>query len=358
MKIVLTIGGLVYGGAERVMSNLANSFAESGHETTLITIHSKDPAYQLNENITFINGLNWKGKLSFFSVCKEYRNLIKKTKPDVILTFLTQVNEFVLFSTLGMSVPVIVSERNDPAHSAPSRFRRVVRRLLYPYADGVVFQTEDAKNYFNGMKIKSSKIIQNPIFISPEELTNNNAAEKMIITAGRLTEAKNQKLLIDAFADIADAYPEYKLVIYGEGNLRSELESRVEEYGLENRITLPGNTDKLHHYMKHSEIFVLSSNYEGMPNVLMEAMSCGMACISTDCPCGGPRFLIEDGKNGLLVPVGDEESLSGALEKLLNCNELRYDIGINAKKIYDNLNPEIICKKWENYLFEVSKKGI
>lgn len=350
MKVVLTIGGLVFGGAERVMSNIANYLAQQGHEVMLITVHKREPAYELDKRIIFVNGLNWRGRLSFFNVCAEYRKKVKTYKPDAILSFLTQINEFVLFATRGLGIPVVVSERNDPDHSATTKLRKWIRRISYPMASGVVFQTEEAMHYFDDINLQSELIIPNPIYIEEDIIGLQLCRKKEIVSAGRLFGAKNHKMLINSFAKIAQDYPEYNLTIYGEGELRGELEALVQSLHLEGRIFLPGSTKELHLKMKEAEIFVLSSDFEGMPNVLMEAMACGMACISTDCPCGGPRYLIDNGVNGILIPVGGSDELEETLRSLIDDPDKRKHMGNKAKNIYENLKPEIICKKWENYL--------
>lgn len=355
MRIVLTIGGLVFGGAERVMSNIANYLVEQGNDVMLITIHKRKPAYDLDNRIEFINGLNWRGKLSFAKICVEYRKIVQDYRPNVILSFLTQVNEFVIFATRGLKIPVIVSERNDPSRSATTKLRKAIRRLLYPMAEGVVFQTDDAMHYFDDFKLKNCRVIPNPIFLENELIGANLKRKKKIITAGRLFEAKNQKLLIEAFSRISNDYPEYTLTIYGDGELREELKAKIGSLQLQEKIFLAGSTSELHLKMKEAELFVLSSDFEGMPNVLMEAMACGMACISTDCPCGGPRYLIKNGKNGILIPVGGIDELENSLRLLINDSYMRNYIGMEAEKIYDNLKPEMVCRKWEQYLKEIAK---
>lgn len=355
MRIALTIGGLVFGGAERVMSNIANYLVEQDNEVMLIAVHNREPAYELDSRIVLVNGLDWKGKLSFVKVCAEYRKKVREFKPDIILSFLTQINEFVLIATLGLRIPVVVSERNDPEHSATTKMRKIIRRMLYPMASGVVFQTDDAMHYFDDLKLKSKQVIPNPVYIEEELIGLSFDRKKEIITAGRLFEAKNQKMLIEAFSKIAKDYPEYILTVYGEGELRRELETQIRSLQLQDKVFLPGSTKELHMKMKKAELFVLSSDFEGMPNVLMEAMACGMACISTDCPCGGPRYLIENGKNGMLIPVGGVKELEHCLRKLINSSDMRKCMGIEGEKIYDVFKPEIICKQWEQYLMEMAK---
>ena len=139
-------------------------------------------------------------------------------------------------------------------------------------------------------------------------------------------------------------------MIYGEGDKRGELEKLVEELGLKDRISLPGNIRNIADEMEKNSLFVLSSDFEGMPNALMEAMALGLPCVSTDCPCGGPRYLIKNGENGVLVPVGDADALAEAMKKMLHDEDLRIRIGNNARTIQTRLSPEKIYGQWESYI--------
>jgi glycosyltransferase involved in cell wall biosynthesis len=183
-------------------------------------------------------------------------------------------------------------------------------KYLYKKADGFVFQTEDAAKYFEGIIKCDSKIIPNPINPKFIKEPYKGEREKNIVTVGRLESQKNQKMLIEAFGKIESKYPEYSLLIYGDGSKKEELQDLIKEKGLENKVILKGKIDDVENVIDKAKMFVLSSDYEGMPNALMEAMALGLPCISTDCPCGGPRYLMENGKSGLLVPVGNSDAMA------------------------------------------------
>ena len=174
----------------------------------------------------------------------------------------------------------------------------------------------------------------------------------MIVAAGRLDENKNHAMLIHAFSRIAGEYPNMQLVIYGEGELREQLTKLIKEKELEERISLPGSIDNVADEIGRAKIFALTSNTEGMPNTVIEAMVLGTPVISTDCPCGGPAMLINDGENGLLVPVGDAYALADAMRKLLADEGLAQKISENALKLADELDPEKVDREWMEYLFE------
>ena len=175
----------------------------------------------------------------------------------------------------------------------------------------------------------------------------------MIVSAGRLAPQKNQKMLITAFSKIANQYPDYNLTIYGEGALRQFLEQQISDLGLQERVFLPGNITDLHTQIKTSAFFVMSSDFEGMPNALIEAMALGLPCISTDCPCGGPKTLIREKENGLLIEVGDSDALADAMATLIENQSLAFEMGQNAVAIRDRLSMEMIGKEWVAYFTDV-----
>ena len=194
--------------------------------------------------------------------------------------------------------------------------------------------------------------MKNPL--SPTFVGRKPAAQRdnVIVAAGRLDENKNHAMLIHAFSRIAGEYPNMQLVIYGEGELREQLTKLIKEKELEERISLPGSIDNVADEIGRAKIFALTSNTEGMPNTVIEAMVLGTPVISTDCPCGGPAMLINDGENGLLVPVGDAYALADAMRKLLADEGLAQKISENALKLADELDPEKVDREWMEYLFE------
>lgn len=350
MKFLFVIGALTRGGAERVISNLANHFVEIGDDVTIITLSKKDISYEIDSSVDIINGINGNGQL--MTILK-LRKIIKNTKPDIALSFLTHINIATIIATIGLNIPVVVSERNDPKKMPPEISRKILRRLIYPVADGFVFQTKKSQEYFSKGIQRKSTIIPNPIFLNSRsnDLKNKN---KEIVTVGRLVPHKNQQMIIRSFARIEKDFSDYTLHIYGDGDQREELNKLINKLNLKKKIFLHGETSLVHNKIRDSEIFILASDFEGMPNALMEAMALGLACISTDSPSGGPEFLIDNNKNGILIPVRDEDKLTEALHLLLHDKILREKISENAKEIYHSINPEEIYTEWRNYLTKIS----
>lgn len=351
MKIMCVGCSLVYGGAERVLTNLVNHFSQK-HEVVFVTLLHRDQIpYPINENVTVVNGLEFGPKIQAIF---KLRKLIRGEKPDVILSFLTHVNITTLIAGFSTGVPIVVSERNDPSKEK-SRIRRVLRDITYLFADGIVFQTEDAKNYYRSVYRKRSAVIPNPIYVSAENIQYVcQKRKKEIVAVGRLSEQKNFGMLIHACEPVLRRHPDFSLVIYGEGPLRGQLEELIQELEMEGRVCLYGQTSELHTLIRDSELFVMPSNYEGMPNALMEAMALGLCCVSTDCPVGGPRMLIDSGVNGWLIPVGDRDALSRKILELLDDGEERKALGEEARKIIQTFSPERVYQEWELYLRKVS----
>lgn len=360
MKILFCIGNLLKGGAERVAANLCNYLIKE-NEITIVTTKGKKSEYELDKKIKVESLESEETNKNFIlkniDRLKVLKEIVKAEKPDIIISFLPEPTYRILFlKFFNRKLKVIVSVRNDPKIEYKSTISRITMKVLYPLADGFVFQTKEAQEYFNKKIQKKSAIIPNPI---KEEFIcepYNGEREKIIVSVGRLEEQKNQKMLIDAFSKLPEKFNEYKLIIYGEGSLRGSLEEQVEKLNLVNRVLLPGQVNNVKEKIYKASLFVLSSNYEGMPNALMEAMVLGIPSISTDCPCGGPKFLINNNENGMLVKINDTKELKETVIKVLQDEKLRKKIGNKSTEIKIQLNPKKINQKWYEYVEKIAKK--
>ena len=360
-KLVFVIPTLTHGGAERVMSNLANQFSCHGYKVTFVLQKKVDDEYPTNPDIkkvylTFRDIGNYYINLLILLI--KMRKAIIKESPDIALSFLDKCNQYFLLSTIGIKrFKRFSSVRNIPELECSTAIKKIVVQLLFPKATGIILQTKDAEKWFAERNIRiNSKIIPNQV---AEQFFDRefHGERKNIVTVGRLDEQKNQKLLIEAFAKIKNETNE-NLYIYGEGPLRQELESLVSELGLSGRVFLPGLITDVPETIIGSRLFVLPSDFEGMPNALLEAIALGVPSISTDCPCGGPKEIIENKKNGFLVPVGDVDALAEKMKYVLSLpdNELEA-ISANAKKSADRYRPENVFKQWEEFLCSTDGKG-
>lgn len=357
MKIAFCIGQLTKGGAERVVCNLANCFSKTD-DITIISLRNDKPAYEIDKkiNVIFLDREK-KNKITKNLIRrKELKKILRKNNFDAIICFLPEPSFLVLSLKKLITSKIIVSVRNDPKIEYSSFIYNFLMKKLYTKADGFVFQTRDAQKYFVNEIQKKSKIILNSI--NPSFLINNKAEKRdnKIVSVGRLEEQKNQKNLILAFSNISKKYQNYKLIIYGEGSLRKELEDLISEKKLNDRVYLPGISDNIKDEIKNASIFVLPSNYEGLPNSLMEAMVLGVPCISTDCPCGGPKTLIQSGVNGILIPVNNVQALEKSIEDLLENDKLTKKISKESAKIAKILDPKVINKEWYDYIKKVTKE--
>lgn len=358
MKIVCFIQGLKSGGAERVMSVLCNSMADKGHEVVLgITEKMDDIAYSISEKVQIKDITVGSGSVVTrrFRSIKNMRRLMRAEKPDVVISFITRTNVYAILASRFLNVPVIVSERNDPRVDPKGKIMRVARKLIYPFANGIVFQTSYAKDCFCKRIRKKSTVIFNPVSDEVLAIDIDKPRDKKIITVCRLEPQKNVEMLIDAYNGLSRECG-YDLEIYGVGNLHEKLDNKIKSMGLESKVRLMGYTPKAIEEMARSEIFVLPSNYEGMPNALIEAMCVGCVCIATDAPAYGAREFIISEKNGILIEVGDTKGLTSALQRVMSDEKLRKEFGENAKEVYKNVATDKIVYRWLEYIDRVCNK--
>lgn len=345
MKILIAIGAPSIGGAQRVAFNLAEWFNNQSdcHATIVSLLPAKGERYDTSS----LEIIELKGRNNIVL----FRRIVKSQRPDIVLTMTVPLCVYTVPALAGINVKHVISERTAPSRTATKGLTRTLSRLLMRMADGYVFQTKEARDFYGGMIAKHSAVIPNPLFnVAKMPLIQFNGVDsKTIVTVGRLNEVKNHQMLIRAFNDISEKFPDYKLIIYGAGPERKRDVDIVEELGLKGRAILPGATNNIVEAIYNASMFVLTSNYEGMPNALMEAMALGLPCVSTDCPSGGPRELIQDKINGLLIPVKDSEALSSAISYLIENPHKAKAMGLQAMNIRESHSMELICRKWYNY---------
>lgn len=358
--IAFYISSLTAGGAERVISNLANEFAAQGYEVFMLTDTMEDKEYhRLDGRVrrVVLPRSEEKGRIvNALGRIQKLRSAVKETRASILVSFIGKSNIRAVLATRFLKTSVVVSVRSAPAREYPTRLMRVLAKVLFRMADGVVFQTEEAQRFFSKGIRRKSAILMNPLhsdFIR-ERYTGERRQE--IVTVGRLHGVKNHEMLIAAFANVSGDYPALTLRIYGDGDRKEKLRSYIEELSMQGRVVLEGDQSGVADRIEASRIFILSSNVEGMPNALLEAMALGLACISTDCPCGGPRTVIRDGKNGLLVPVGDTGALERAIRRILDDPDLEERLGTHAAEIKQELAPERVNKMWMDYIAQCSTK--
>lgn len=342
-KITFVTGAMGRGGAERVISLLANYYSDMGWNVSICMLLHPTVAYELLDNVRVVDLSNEKVRavLDIPRMALVLRRYLKTEKPDVLVGFLRQIIPVIHMASSGLKMRRVYSERNDPA---ALRSNAVYEKLLiraYARCDRTVLQTKRARDYFPEKVQRNSVIIPNPISVKTQAAPERRAR---IVTAGRLEKQKNQAMLIRAFAALHEQHPEYTLDIYGEGGLRGELQGHIDALGLADCVHLPGNVPDIHEQMADAEMFVLSSDFEGLSNALLEAMMMGLPCIATN--CAGCDEVIEDGVNGLLIPVGDTQTLADALLRMAGDKAAAREMGQKAAASTEAYRLEHVMDLW------------
>lgn len=343
-RIVFFIGTLGNGGAERVVSILTRQYITMGIPVGIVLYYDSEPFYDIHPDV----------KITYIERETKSKNLLKNMiwlrryfiqNADVVVSFLAQFNMIALAASFATGIPVVVADRNDPRHMPKQAPVRIARNWLYHLADVVVVQTQHNQDYFAKSLQKKCRIIYNPIDLREQKgLALRTEKKHRIVSAARLMKQKNQLMLIDAFAQVKKDHPDYTLTIYGEGPFRDELEKRIGELGIGESVALPGKVQNIFDCIADAELFVLSSNFEGMPNALIEAMCLGLPVISTK--VSGATDLIEHGKNGLLADVGDTKQLAECMKQMLTDPELRQNCAQNALELNERLHVDSIVRQW------------
>ena len=341
--------------------NLTESLLAKGHEVTLVTTSVVESEYELPKEANRIISDIQEHEITSNRITNlknrflKLRRIWKEEQPDVIISFIGKNNFMAILTAWGLDIPVVTSVRGDPNEEYYGKMTKFLAKTLMGKAAGIVLQTQDAKKYFPKWMHKKAVILDNPL--NPEFIGEYYTGERNneIVSVGRIDSNKNQKLIIDAFYQIAEEFPKIKLVLYGDGEDREKLLNYIQNSPYNARILLPGAVNNVKERIKKSKLFVLSSNTEGMPNALMEALALGVPCISTNCPCGGPKMLMDGKENGILVPVGDRKKMAEAMRTILRDEGLWSKYSRNAYKITENLHPDQVNEKWENFILSMMK---
>jgi len=346
-RIFFVIGSLSNGGAERVVSLIADKLDKVGYSVTIVTLTRPENNYIDNKNIKIISIDEFvsHSKMKYLQRVRLLRKILKNENPDVIISFVAIINIYTVLASLFLKNKIILSERNDPYQNPERKVIRIIRDILYNKADRIVFQTNDAKEYFNSSIKNKGIIIPNPIK-SDLPYWKEDSAEKSIITACRLAHQKNLPMLIESYIKLIDEFPEYELIIFGEGELRNKLEKIISEKGLNKKIKLPGFSENIHDEMSKASMFIMPSNYEGISNSLLEALAIGVPVISTDSPIGGAKMFIQTNRNGILIKVGDGNALLDAMKKIADNTNFAKEISYESRKIRELLDLDKIIEKW------------
>ena len=359
MKICFLWGSMGIGGAERVISSLSNTFVQNDDEVCILVSDSNPSKYILDKKVKYIT-LGMSGENT--TLVQTAKSAIKKISlikakmrqldPDIIIAF--HVKLAILAKVACPNRVVIGSERSNPYKTRISNREKLIVQLS-SFLNGFVFQTKGARNFYPRTVQKKSAVIPNAISISvPADLQKYQERSKQIVFVGRLKKEKRVDLLLKAFEAISSKHSEYHLLIYGEGREKEYLVELAKKKALANKVFFMGFTDDVATVLSKSRIFVLSSDEEGMPNTLIEAMACGCACVSTDCNFG-PSELINNGVNGMLVETGNDVQIANALDKILSDERFGEYLSNNAKLISKELSMDAVAQKYKTYFTSLIK---
>jgi glycosyltransferase involved in cell wall biosynthesis len=366
VRLTLVIHAMSNGGAERVVATMANAWAARGWQITLLTFDDgrEPPFYPLDPRVQHrplgIAGASagtLRAVASNVERVRVIRRAILESQPDAVLSFLDTVNVSVLLATRGLGLPTVVMEQTDPGQKSIGRSWNGLRQLLYRRASRLVVLSETSRSFFPPSIRAKSIIIPNPIAVDAPVQGDAKRQDggRTVIAMGRFAPEKGFHLLIDAFARIADKHPDWRLVIWGDGPLRPQLESLCDRLGMNERVSLPGRTTEPFRQLRAADLFVMSSRREGFPLALGEAMACGLPAVSFDCP-SGPREIIRDGVDGLLVPDGDVVGLSAAMSRLMTDDAERHRLAARAVEVNERFGAQRVLGQWEDLLRELTSQ--
>ena len=349
-KILILISSIGGGGAERVASILANGLSKR-YEVSVMYYNRKEAAYHFNEEVRLIDCSSTKSLksdipgvyrirsiLRTMNRVRKINEFVRKEKTDVVISLLISPNFYNGLSRV--KALRICSERNDPSRNTKKYQKRGL--FAYRHCDHVVFQSREVMEQFPKDIQEKSYLIPNPVQVDTRV---SEIRKKKIVSIGRLVSQKRFDILIRAFKDFHETHPDHHLHIYGKGELKKDLKELTRQLNISDSVHFEGFHEDIHEEIRDAECFVLSSDYEGMSNALLEAMAMGHACISTD--CAGSTDLIEDGVNGILVKRGDISALSKAMTMISDDPELRERLGKKAMESMEDLSPERIVREWE-----------
>ena len=367
-RAALYISSMTRGGAERVMENLLSWLKGAGWDVTLVTQYRRENEYPVPVGVPrILSELTpeeiARGPLGrLLNLRRRIRKLEKiwdQIRPDLIVAFNGKNNIMAVRTSLRGNYPVAVFAVSDPSMEYPTWFEQFASRWAYRHADGVILTTHRCmEQYDAGIRARMTVLptpLAEPFLSKPAPWPRQHR----VVAVGRLDDNKNHAMMMRAFAETAPEFPDWTLEIYGDGEDRAKLTELAERLNREKgqRIFLRGRTSDVPAAIRSAAVFLLCSEIEGMPNSLLEAMSLGLAVVSTDCPCGGPAEVIRDGENGLLIPVGDTEALALALLRLMRDEQLRERLGRAAVRIRDTNAPDVAMKSWEIYLAGLAEKN-
>lgn len=356
MKILFVVRNIQYAGASKMVAFVMNGLAEKGYNVSVLTYNNYSVGQSLHDTIHFYQGKPQSGLKEYCYAVKRIKEVIIDFNPNVIVAFRDNASALAVIATLFKKIPVIVCERSDPYMEVNLSLR--IARFFFRYAGGGVFQTKEAQRYFE-KSIKNYSIIPNPVLPIKKQCKGMfEERENIILNVARLEIVqKRQDVLLEAFKFVIDKYPQMKLGLCGDGIDKDKLLKQAEKLSILNNVYFYGVVKDIPDKLYNSKMFVLSSDYEGISNALIEAMSMGLPCISTDTSPGGARVLIKNGENGFIVPRNNPKALAEKIIFYLEHPQVANKHGENAKNIVNEFSPKHILDMWEKFIIGCANKN-
>lgn len=351
MRLLFVNSSLTDGGSERAMVRVANQMAEFGHDVYMLLVRDKKQVYQVDSRIKLIH-FSYSSSSKIKILIKRIiliRRYVRVVQPDCVISFMWDINVMTLAATLGLGSRVVVSERAFPRSKERNRLAKYLEAVFYCFAGAIVYQTEGARKYCP-VRLKSSSFVIPNVVAAPDVPPYKGRRTKRVVSVGRLTEQKNHAMLLHAFAEFCKLHEGYRLQIFGDGELRTELAELASNLHISEKVDFCGFVSDISSQINDASMFVLSSNFEGISNAMTEAMALGLPVICTDCPVGGAAMIINDGINGLLVPVGDSHALSAAMSTVADSEQLAQQLSINAREVVKRYSAERLGRMWEGVI--------
>ncbi len=360
MKNILFITpSLGFGGAAKMLAFVANSLAQRGHKVSIINLNltGAETNQKLDENVKIYDYKEKLHGVKRLKTVKYIKSIAKQEKTDVIIGFTLFPNLYSVFAAKSLKIPSIISERGDPYITVSGILDKIIIRIVNTSLGGV-FQTDGAKEFYGKGLQKRGTVIPNPIFIKGEiPDVKQNERDKTVVSVGRLDNyQKRYDIMIDAFEIFNKKHSEYTLKLYGDGGSVDIIKGWVTEKGLDEKVKFMGVTKQPMQDIAKDGMFLITSDYEGISNSLLEAMAAGLPCVSTDHSPGGARLLIADHENGLLAPVEDAQKLADAMCEFAENQELAEKCGNNARDVVNRFEPSKIIDMWEDYILSLTDK--
>lgn len=345
-RVLITCGTLERGGAERVISILSHYLSHNGYDVIILLYYKSKIQYRIDPNVKVVFEEDYIHKPNVLQHVLWRKKYFKTVNPHCVISFLAPFNMISIIANLGLKIPLIVADRNDPRRVPTNQFKRALRDFLYHFADRIVLQNYDNLRYFSKIIQSKSVVIENPVDVSrfAGAAIHSVRASNTIIWAARLMPQKNPMLIINAMEEVHQLYPEMDLYMYGDGPMKEHLVNYIDDHFLGDFIHVMGAVDNIYECMTKACLYVLSSDYEGMPNTLIEAMCIGLPVISTR--VSGARELIETKKNGVLVDCNDVRALSNAIVQMLSSRDNMIKIANENIKLANRLSADKISEKW------------